>query len=302
MKTVREKAYAKINLYLDIVGEKDGYHMLDTVVTTVDLYDTLTLTARRDKKIVLKSSGGFYSLDVLSDNENDNAYKAAKAFIDEFSTTGVDITLKKNIPIGSGMGGSSADIAAVLRGMERLYRTGGNIKAIADRLGSDSGYLLCGGYARLKGRGEIVEPLDIDKKLYFFVITAEGGVNTAECFRRFDESGKVAPVGGADALISTLGGGNINGDLFYNALYLPAVSINGNVKKAYDFISGLSPSATLMSGSGSSVYGIFDTPELCQWAMSKAAYKFKNVFVLESLSSSELNCDGFTSRNLYSIE
>ena len=303
MKTVKERAYAKLNLFLDIVGVENGYHMLDTVVTTVDLFDVVTVTARKDKKIVLKSSGSLYSIKMLSDSQSNNAYKAAKAYMDAFSTNGVDIILNKNIPIGSGMGGSSADIAAVLKAMERLYKTGGDIKAVADRLGSDSGYMLTGGYARLKGRGEIVEPLDINKKLYFFVITASGGVNTTECYKRYDLCGAKPHESTADGLIARLmGNGALDENDFYNALYAPAVEINERVEKAYEFIKSLSPIATLMSGSGSSVYGIFDSVELCQWAQSKAKYKFKNTFVLQSLSAVELNGKTFLARNPYSIE
>ena len=302
MKTVKQKAYAKLNLFLDIVGTEGGYHMLDTVVTTVSLFDNVTVTARRDKKIVLKSSGSLYSVNMLSDNQSNNAYKAAKAFMDEFSTNGVDIILNKNIPIGSGMGGSSADIAAVLNAMEKLYRTGGDIKAVADRLGSDSGYMLSGGYARLTGRGEKVEFLDIDKKLYFFVIAAGGGVNTTECYKRYDEIKRESVKATADGLIGQLKNNCLDGTNFYNALYAPAITLNENVKKAYDFIADLSPVATLMSGSGSSVYGVFDSIEFCQWAQSKARYKFKNTFVLESLSSTELKSTTLFARNPFSIE
>ena len=302
MKTVRQRAYAKLNLFLDITGVENGYHILDTVVTTVNLFDTVTVTARRDKKIVLRSAGSLYSLNVLSDNESNNAYKAAKAFIDEFSVNGVDITLNKNIPVGGGMGGSSADIAAVINAMEKLYQTGGDIKALADSLGSDSGYMLTGGYARLKGRGEIVENLDIDKKLHFFVIQADGGVNTGECYKKFDETPRESVTATADGLISQLSGGTLDASNFYNALYSPAVSINPNVEKAYEFISGLCPTATLMTGSGSCVFGVFDTRELCEWAQSKAKYIFKNTFVLESLSSNELDGGGLFAKSIYSLK
>lgn len=302
MKTVKIKAYAKVNLFLDIVGTDNGYHMLDTVVTTVSLFDTLTLSARKDKKILLKTVGGFYSHKVLSADEENNAYKAAAAFIEAFDTNGVDITLDKDIPIGSGMGGSSADIAAVLNGMESIYHTGGNLKEIADKLGSDSGYMLSGGYARLKGRGEQVENLDINKKLYFFVITADGGVNTTECYKRYDALDKQPVKATADGLIEQLKGASLDGTNFYNALYAPAVTLNENVKKAYEFIESLSPIATLMSGSGSSVYGVFDTIELCEWAQSKARYKFKKTFVLESLTQGEMKKRPLFFKSPYSVE
>ena len=297
MKTVRQRAYAKLNLFLDITGTDNGFHLIDTVVTTVDLFDVVILTSRKDKKVVLKTGGSLYSITEAPDN---NAYKAASLFIDTFSTCGVDITLKKNIPVGSGMGGSSADIAAVLNGMEKLYRTGKDLKPLADKLGSDSGYMLTGGWARLKGRGEIVEPLDINAKLHFLVITAEGGVNTSKCYAEYDAINEQKPAVSAEGAIAAIKG-DLDPSRFYNALYAPAAIINPKVREAYDFISGLSPRFTLMSGSGSSVFGVFDTVELCQWAQAKAARYYKNVFVLQSLSVKELADPPFFAKNPFSL-
>ncbi len=296
MKTVRLKAFAKINLFLDVTGVEGGYHTLDSVVTTVDLFDTITLSCRRDKKIVLKTGGGLY---FVTENSDNNAYKAAALYVERFGVNGVDITLNKRIPVGSGMGGSSADIAAVLKGMEKLYGCGADLKAMADELGSDSGYLVTGGYARLKGRGEKVESLDIDKKLHFFVITADGGVNTAQCFKAYDAGEKQAAPFGADELVAALKDGEIKSEAFFNALYAPAITVNPNVEKAYDFIASLSPAAVAMSGSGSSVFGIFDTIELCEWAKSKAKYLFKNTFVLESLTRDEMEKKSAFFKNIY---
>ncbi|MBR1891647.1 MAG: 4-(cytidine 5'-diphospho)-2-C-methyl-D-erythritol kinase [Clostridia bacterium] len=301
MKTARIKAFAKLNLFLDIVGVENGYHMLDTVVTTVDLYDSITLSERADDKVILRTGGSIYSVNYMSEVEGNNAYKAAKAFVTEFGTRGVDIVLNKNIPIGSGMGGSSADIAGVLNGMEQIYRTGGDLKAVADKLGSDSGYMLTGGFARLNGRGEIVTPIVSAKKLYFLVVTAEGGVNTSECYAAYDKLSVAPPKTSAETLIDALSvGGKLTGEMFYNALYEPAVYINQKVGEAYEFISSLSPVATLMSGSGSSVFGLFDTPELCLWAQEKARRKFKKTFVLESIVKDEEN-KGFFFKNPYSL-
>ena len=297
MKTVRQRAYAKLNLFLDITGTDNGFHLIDTVVATVNLFDVVILTARKDKKVVLKTGGSLYSITETPDN---NAYKAASLFVETFSTCGVDITLKKNIPIGSGMGGSSADIAAVLCGMENLYKTGKDLKPIADKLGSDSGYMLTGGWARLKGRGEIVEPLDINKKLHFLVVTAEGGVNTAKCYAQYDILNETKPPVTAEGAITAICG-DLEPSCFYNALYAPAAILNPNVKAAYEFIDSLSPRFTLMSGSGSSVFGVFDTAELCEWAYSKAKQRFKNAFVLESLTKAELSPSPFFAKSPFSL-
>ena len=296
MKTVHIKAYAKVNLFLDIVGVEDGFHMLDTVVSTINLFDEITISKRKDKKIVLKTPMSLY---FVCDDIDNNAYKAAKLFIDTFDTCGVDITLKKNIPIGSGLGGSSADIAGVLLGLKKLYEIEEDVKPLADMLGSDSGYMLTGGYARLTKKGNKVELLDIDKKMYMVVIPAKGGVNTTECYKLYDTCGLKPIENGSQKMIEHLADNQLIGEDFYNALYLPATMLNENVRRAYETLKALSPTAVLMSGSGSSVYAVFDSFELCMWAHSKVKYDFKDSFVTETLSYKELNKK---SRSLYSIE
>ena len=296
MKTVTVNAFAKVNLFLDIVGQNDGYHMLDSVVVTIDLKDKITLTKRRDDKIVLKQRDGLYSVGIA--DESNNAYKAAKLFMERFNTSGVDIALKKNIPIGSGLGGSSADISGVLNGMKQLYDIEEDIKPLADALGSDSGYLLTGGYARLKGRGEIVEELSLKNKLYMVIIPADGGVNTAECFKLCDSLSQEIVPNGADRLITALEGGFYDRTHFYNALYKPATVLNKNVANAYEDLLSLSPRAVCMSGSGSSVFAIFDTPEFCLWAEKKLKRKYPNLILSESLTKAELNK---TTKSIYNI-
>ncbi len=283
MKTIKINAPAKINLALNITGIKDGYHMLDSVVSTVDLFDVINMSTRNDGKITLKMTG--VPLDFMLAPEENNAYKAAKIYMDEFCSTGVDITIKKNIPIGGGLGGSSADVAGVLRGMKALYGCGNpsEIKSIADGIGSDCGYLLTGGYARLKGRGEIITPIQSDKVLYVVGIALENGVNTAECFKEFDKEKTSDTLGDIEGLINQLENGwdyYLNGT--YNALYQPAIKLNPEISFALEEIKNLSPSCAVMSGSGSTVYGVFPTDELSKWAKNKLLKKYDNVFTCKT--------------------
>ena len=295
MKTVRQKAFAKVNLFLDIVGAEGGFHLIDSVATTISLFDEIILTSRRDKKIVMKTHGSLYSVTQGADN---NVYRAAEAFIREFNTNGVDITLHKFVPVSSGLGGSSADIAGTLIGMEKLYGTKGDLKKIADSLGSDSGYLLYGGYARMRGRGEIVESLDINKKLYMVIACAKGGVNTAKCYKTYDDLPPQTEKPTAEKVISALKDGS-KLELF-NALYAPASLINEDVKRVYEAVRALSPDALSMSGSGSGVFGIFETRELCLWAAQKLKSVTKDVFVAETIDPKSAEEKGFFGKNVYS--
>ncbi len=300
MKTVREKAYAKINLFLDIVGVDDvGYHMLDSVVSTISLFDSVTVTKRKDDKIVLKTAGSLYS---ITDGFDNNAYKAAKLLQETYQTLGVDITLNKNIPVASGLGGSSADIAGVLKAMKKLFAIKEDIKPLADKLGSDSGYLLTGGFARLTGRGEIVEELELTNKLYLVIAVAKGGVNTADCYKEFDNEKTLPKLGGALNLIENLSKNQIDQNDFYNALYLPATKINQKVKELYEDMKALSPKAVAMSGSGSSVFAVFDSFELTEWARLKLKKKYKDVFTAQTLTKDEMLKGGLFAKSPYRLE
>ncbi len=119
---IRVKAYAKLNLTLAVTGVRDGYHMLDSLVCTVDMFDLIKLKRRKDKLVSVEMHGrGTETLPY----EKNNAVKAAEAFIKTFDTCGTDIKIFKNIPVGAGLGGSSADISGVINGMARLYGAGG---------------------------------------------------------------------------------------------------------------------------------------------------------------------------------
>jgi 4-diphosphocytidyl-2-C-methyl-D-erythritol kinase len=103
-----------------------------------------------------------------------------------FHTNGVDIIINKEIPVSGGLGGSSADAVAVLIGMNKLYKVGAALKPLADALGSDTGYMLSGGYATISGRGDLVTKIDTDKTLYLLLIAEDTGITARECYKLYD--------------------------------------------------------------------------------------------------------------------
>lgn len=273
METVRVKSYAKFNLTLNITGVNDNFHMLDSVVTTVDMYDLISIKKRRDKLVTVTMHGhGSEGIPF----ENNNAAKAAESFVEAFGTSGADITVYKNIPMGLGVGGSSADAAGVLNGLSKLYgvRDTAGLKMLADRSGSDTRYMLTGGYARLKGRGGEVSPIESRLKLNFLLLAPKSGVSTAECYRTFDslggfggdsEAAERAIIAGDKYLLSkTLG----------NSLMPAAESILPDVLKAYEELKSFNPLAVNMTGSGSGVYALFENAEYCAYAKSRYRGKF----------------------------
>ena len=151
MHSTKVRAYAKVNLTLEIGGREEGYHLLDSLVASVDIYDEIRLKKRKGKLSSIWMQGkGSESIPP----EKNNALKAAERYSEIFGTDGADITILKDIPIGAGMGGSSADVAGVLVGMQRLYNaaTDAQLETLAESLGSDVKFMLKGGYARMQSK------------------------------------------------------------------------------------------------------------------------------------------------------
>jgi 4-diphosphocytidyl-2-C-methyl-D-erythritol kinase len=156
---LRVLAPAKLNLALEITGKRgDGYHKIDTVMTTLDLVDRVTLSPSSELSVTL--SGEFVrGIDASDDLSGQAARALAEAAERE---PGVAIVVKKNIPSPAGLGGGSSDAAAVLRGLNRLWDLGWSTERLADvgaRIGADVPFFVYGGTAHCTGRGEIVDPL-----------------------------------------------------------------------------------------------------------------------------------------------
>ena len=277
MNLVKIKAYAKINLTLEIQGVEAGYHLLDSLVASIDLYDGITLKKRKDGRSTITMRG------MDSENippEKNNALKCAEAFSEKFGVNGVDITVRKNIPIGAGLGGSSADIAGVILGMAKLYSITdfSALKSLADSLGSDTGYMLTGGFARMQGRGEKLTRLPIDEKLNLLLICPLTSVSAGACYQKYDTLPKTLEwresqtQGCIDALLKK----DINeaGRYLTNDLFVPALHLNYEVEKAVNEAKAFAPIGACMTGSGSGAFAIFESKKLCK----KAKRRYKGSF------------------------
>ncbi len=274
------KVFAKLNIALNVLGVSGGYHDLDTVVTTVNKYNVIKASKRKDDKILISFIGkyGF----IPEKQEETNAYKSAVLFKETFKTKGANIEIIVNIPNGSGMGGSSVDIVGVLGVLKKLYKVEGNLKPLADSLGSDSGYLLKGGFARLRSRGEDVEFFESKVNPYFVAIYSDTGVNTKDCFKAFDDSGESGVVSDVDALIKGLENGDITSldKNLKNALYPSAIALNEEVLKNSNALKAISPRWESMSGSGATVFAVYEDYEMASWAVDKLKKQGYNAEIL----------------------
>ena len=270
------RAYAKVNLTLEIVGRENGYHQLDSLVASVDVYDSIRLKKRKGRLSSIWMHGqGSESIPP----EKTNALTAAEKYSETFGTDGADITVYKDIPIGAGMGGSSADVAGVLVGMQRLYgaATEEQLETLAEQLGSDVKYMLKGGYARMQGRGEILTPIhSVNEPLHLLMLYPSTGVSSGACYREYDRQNAVDnPTGCTERAIAALIEGDAAeiGRCLQNDLYLPAATLCEEVRSALESALSFAPLGAVMTGSGSAVLAIFETAELCRYAKSR--YKGK---------------------------
>ncbi len=285
MQTVRIVAHAKVNLTLEIVGREGGFHLLDSFVASVNLFDVVRMRKRKGK---LSSVWSFGQGSESIPPEKNNALIAAERYSERFGTDGVDIRILKDIPIGAGLGGSSADVAGVLLGMQQLCGSASDdeLETLAMELGSDVKFMLKGGYARMQGRGEQLTKIDgVEKPLHLLVLVPNVGVSAGESYRAYDR--KNADDHPTDATIKAIRALLDNdaegvGRCLMNDLYLPSASLCPAIKTAMDDLLALSPLGAVMTGSGSAVVAIFETEEQCRWAKSR--YKGKcRAYVLKTI-------------------
>lgn len=273
MKKIKLKIPAKINLTLDVLGINGNFHDIKSLVASIDVYDQITLKERADDKITLVCEG--IPIDCIT--VDNNAYKAAKLFVEKFKTCGVDIKIKKGIPVGSGLGGSSADIAGVLIGMEKIYATGKKLLPLANALGSDAGYMLEGGYAIITGRGEKVAHKDVEKALHLLLITENKGVSARASYKGYDKIGKTykpCTLGAGKALCANdfeKFASLVKNDLYESSSKIvPEISYN-----AYALKKAGAP-CVVMTGSGSCVLGIFEIEKERDKAYKKLMPLYEN--------------------------
>lgn len=245
-----EKAYAKINLTLEIVGKNDNYHMLESVVIPINLYDTLTFFLS-DKDEVISNV----------EIKNNNILKTIKLFKETYQINKyVKIILDKQIPIGGGLGGSSADISATLRGLNKLFELNKPLKELeilANKLGSDTLFCLYNKRAFIYGRGDYINFYENDEKLSFLLILPELSLLTKDVFNSYSLSKeKLKYIGFEKHLKNNKIDFIINNAK--NDLLKPALSLNSEFDKLYnDYKSnGIN---IHMSGSGPSLFIINPT-------------------------------------------
>ena len=253
-----EKAYAKVNLTLQVGSRRpDGYHAVMSVIQRISLWDTVTVERGTGRDTLLCSVP-------VTENVDDNlCMKATRAFFAETGTKsdGVTITLEKHIPVQAGLGGGSSDAAAVLRALRTLYApdiSDGRLETLAARLGSDVPFFIRGGTQLATGRGEVVSPLPQLAAGWFVVVKPDEGYSTAEMYRRLDEPGSLL-VRNSRYMQDAVAANNVHAVAveLHNS-FERVVPKDSSLRTIKDALRAQGALGTLLSGSGSAVFGLFD--------------------------------------------
>lgn len=258
-------APAKLNLFLEVLGRRsDGYHELETVMVSIDWFDTLRFTpveASAGETLSIRTTvqgGG-----ALSADENNLVLRAARRLRQAVPAAGgVRMELIKRIPWQAGLGGGSSDAAATLAALNRLWGdplTAEELHRLAAELGSDVNFFLASTpLAVCRGRGERIEPLPLRRRLPCVVVLPPGGLSTAAVFQRWTPGRTPQSV---RPLVEELAarGGRLSQVRLYNALEAPASELHPGVREVLQRLRNYGLAAVGMSGSGSACFGIAES-------------------------------------------
>ncbi len=259
-------AYAKINLGLDITGRRsDGYHDLKMIMQTIDLHDVITIHAipevngsEEEGNILVTCNDSSLPVD-----GRNLAFRAAKLLFTEFSITdNLEIDITKNIPIAAGLGGGSADAAAVLKGVNEFFGLGLSDTDLMERgaeLGADIPFLINGGTALAQGIGEIIEPLGAPLGLTAIVAVPDIMVSTKEVYEEYDRkvfTGRHPNIDHLKAAIEMDDIGCIP-EFLGNVLESVTIPRYPVIDRIKEIMMSNGAAGALMSGSGPSVFGLF---------------------------------------------
>lgn len=291
MKEIRLKARAKINLTLDVTGKReDGYHLLRSIMQTVSLYDGICMKPNSTGEIVIKSN-----LPWLPTDHRNLAYRAAELMRNKFSIKeGVFIEIDKRIPVAAGLAGGSADCAAVLVGMNRLFGLGLSMKdleGLAFLLGSDIPYCVQRGTVLAEGVGEVLTPIKNPCPMCYIVLAKlPVSVSTATVYRGLAwESIETHP--DTEGMIQAMADEDISkmGRLLGNVLEEVTIPMHPQIAVIKEELVHLGAEGALMSGSGPTVFGLFREEENAK----KAATAIRKKFGLKEVVATKIyHCGG----------
>lgn len=288
MRELQLRAYGKINLGLDVVRKReDGYHELRMIMQTVGLYDELKMKVIPEDEIRLS-----VNLSFLPTNENNLICKAIAMVKQEFGIQeGIEARLEKRIPVAAGMAGGSSDAAAALVGMNRLFRLGLSKKQLMEygvRLGADVPYCVMRGTALSEGIGEILTPLPPMPSCYILLAKPGISVSTKYVYQNL-KANELTDHPDIDGIVDSLKNGDLQGicDRLGNVLETVTIRDHPMIDEIKTFLIEQGASGALMSGSGPTIFGIFQEKSTARKALENMRqFPFiKQAYVVEPFNT-----------------
>ena len=286
MKELRLKARAKINLTLDVTGKReDGYHLLETIMQTVALYDGIYMKKLEKPEIKLKTN-----LYWLPTDERNLAWKAANLMRETFGIQeGVFIEIDKRIPVAAGLAGGSTDCAAVLVGMNRLFDlhlSQKELETLAGKLGSDIPYCVRRGTVLCEGVGEIMTNVEHScPRCYVVLAKLPVSVSTVSVYKglKWDQ---VTEHPDTAEMLRAMEAGDVTkmGSLLCNVLETVTIQMHPEIQRIKERLVELGAEGALMSGSGPTVFALFKEKD----AAKQAAEQVKKEFSLKDSVATEI--------------
>jgi len=278
-------AYAKVNISLDIVSKMaDGYHNMKMVMQTVSLADEISISCERGDGIKIEAGRHFLPAD-----ERNIAVKAALAF---YRFTGIsgfktEIRTKKNIPVCAGLGGGSADGAAVLRVLDRLFDTGLSrmeLEAIGYEFGSDVPFCIDGGTSLAEGRGEILTNLTPMPECYITICKPSFSCSTPVLFKQI-RCEKIRARPDTDGIVAALEQGDLTAVArrMYNVFEDVLPRGAGDIADIKSTMLDKGALGAVMTGSGPSVIGIFDNKQFAKDALELLRQSYRECYLVETV-------------------
>jgi len=277
---LKVKAYAKINLFLDILYKRnDNFHELDMIMQSISLHDTLYIKKVKEG-IHIKCN----DTRIPTDNRN-IVYKVAQLFLEQFNIkSGVAITIKKRIPIESGLGGGSSDGAATLNALNKIFEINTDnkhLRKLAQKIGSDIPFCIEGGTKRAKGRGEIIINITPLLKTYIVLIKPNANISTPYAYSLYNHNIKNKNI---NKIIKAIELQNLNNikQYLYNEFEEYILPINYEIRKAKELLNSYDNDGCLMTGSGSVVYALYKNPKQAKKIYNIVSKYYKKSFLCHS--------------------
>ena len=285
MKVIYEKAYAKLNLSLDVLGKRpDGYHDLCMIMQSVEHHD--------DVSILLNLDGAFFAQSdrrYLPNDERNIALKAARVFLDATGNEkyGASVRLRKRIPVCAGLGGGSSDAAAVLRALNRFFGkplSCAELEQLGLQLGMDVPYCVAGGTMLAEGRGERLTALAPMPETNVVICKPDFPISTPELFRRIDSrTSRCRP--DTEGIRAALEQGDLRalGQRMFNVFEDVLDRRANDICSIKSTLLGFGAIGAAMSGTGSAVFGIFPDREHAEWAAMSLKPLYRETYATKTI-------------------